>query len=79
MIGSLLMLAFTPYVAELAYRSALAEQKRPIVKPKLRRNPHGDEWVCSDDHVHAYGWGVTQEAAYELWLKRYGRALADRT
>lgn len=48
---------------------------RPAVKPRLKRNPHGDEWTCTDKHVHAYGWGLSLEKAYELWLSRYRRIL----
>lgn len=43
-----------------------------IVKPRIKRNRRGDEWLCyGGDSI---GWGLTPTLAYELWLSRFRRA-----
>lgn len=47
-----------------------------IVKPRLCRNRRLDEWLCHGGG--SLGWGTTLEAAYELWLRRFRRAMENR-
>lgn len=48
--------------------------ERPITKPRLRRNPLGNEYLCYGGDC--IGWGVTEDDAYEMWLRRFRRAQA---
>lgn len=43
-----------------------------LVKPRIRRNRFGDEWLCFG--ADCIGWGLSAELAYELWLRRFRRA-----